>query len=767
MSESFYHYVPQADVDLPTAAIARQQAKTEASTPALLPLPRRQFLKLAGVVGGGLVLGFLLGAPSRSEAAEPAASGDTPFQPNAFVQIRPDGRIILAAHSPEAGQGVKTTLPMLIAEELEVPWEAVTVEQSAISAERFGRQVAGGSGAVPDAWWRLRLAGATARVMLIAAAAQRWGVPVGECTAREAKVHHEGSGKSLTYGELASLAATLPVPDGSTIRLKERPDFRLLGKFVGGVDNRAIVTGQPLFGIDQRLPGLLYAVYVKCPRFRGKPREANLDEVKKLTGVVDAFIVEGKGGITQLQGGVAIVARSTHLAFQAERALRVVWDEADAATESTDAMLAQARELTDQPGERRNASGDFEQALEGAAKVVEAFYTYPFLSHATLEPQNCTAWLHDGKLELWVPSQAPQGIAGFAAGIAGVSPNQVVLHQLRIGGGFGRRLENDYAFEVAAIAKRIDAPVKLCATRESDLQHDYYRVGGAHRFTGGLDAQGKLVALRDRTVTYTNPEREGNRSVNGGAVHPSNLQCPEIPNVVVEEALVPLKVPTGWWRAPGSCSLAWVFQSFIHELATAAGRDHRDFLLEQLGEPRWLGDKSMYQLNTERAIAVIRLATEKADWGTPLGPRQGRGLAFYFSHLGYFAEVAEVTVSERKEVRISRVVVAGDVGMLLNRSGGENQVQGSVIDAISVLAGQEIQLENGAVRQGNFDAYPLLRIGAQPKIEIHWRTSEHSPTGLGEPAFPPLAPAVTNAIFAATGERIRTMPITKAGFRIV
>lgn len=767
MSGHFYDVEPVPGIDLPEAYFTRQKARTaavEESADGPQTMPRRQFLKLSGIAGGGLVLAFSLASPTRANAAE--AKGKPVFEPNSYIQIKPDGTIVLMAYSPEGGQGVHTFLPMIMAEELEVPWESVTIVQSGISAEKYGRQVAGGSGATPWAWWPIRQAGATARTMLVSAAALTWKVPESECVAADGQVKHLKSKKKLSYGKLADKAATLPVPDKDSLKLKDRRDYKILGKFTTQVENHAIVTGKPIFGIDQNHPGMVYAVYVKCPSFAGVPKKANLNEVKQLKGVLDAFIVEGHGGPRALSPGVAIVAKSTYEALQAQQALRVDWDTSAASSDSWSDYQKQARTLTSAPGEELDNSGDFDAAHSKASKVVESYYSYPYVSHAPMEPQNCTAWFRDGVMEIWIPSQAPQGIPGLVAPIAGVDQSKVKLHQLRMGGGFGRRLINDFVCEAVAVARQVKAPVKLLWTREADMAHDFYRVGGFHNLTGCLDDNGKLAGLRNRTVIFVDPDDEKANPGPGGAVRAGAMQCPEIPNLRFEGANIPSKVPTGWWRAPGACSLAWVFQSFIHEMAVAANRDHLEFLLEQLGEPRWLGNKSDNALNTERAINVIKEAAGKGDWGKPMSKGRGRGLSFYFSHKGYFAMVAEVTVNG-SNVKVDRVVAVGDVGMLLNPAGGGNQVEGSIVDAISVMAGQEITFENGAVAEDNFDSFPLLRIEAAPKIELYWLTTDYDPTGLGEPAFPPVTAAVTNAIFDATGKRIRTMPISKEGFRIV
>ncbi len=766
MNKDLYDYELIPDVDMPAEFVARENARSAAAAEETdASIPRRRFLKLTGIAGGGLALAFAIGRSQRVHGAH-HGGGHAPFAPNSFIQIKPDGSIVLAAKNPEVGQGVKTFLPMILAEELEAPWESVMIEQSDIDRDRFGIQSAGGSQSTPRNWNLLREAGAVARTMLVTAAAQSWGVDASKCKADQGFVVNESTGAKLSYGELATAAAKLPVPDAKSVTLKERSEFKLLGKFVAGVDNRDLVTGQPLFGIDQNLPGMRYAVYVKCPSFGGAVKRANLEELKGLPGVVDAFILKGNSVDGQLMPGVAILARSTYEAFQAEKALQVSWDKGPASSESWIDFKEQARELTSKPGPVTESQGDMDAAISGADKTVDAFYTYPFLSHSNLEPQNCTAWYRDGKMQLWAPSQTPQAIAGMLANLLDIEQDDVEITQLRIGGGFGRRLINDFVCEAAAIAKRVDYPVKLMWNREADMAHDFYRVGGFHNLKGTLDSKGKLTGFQDRTIVFTQPSNP-KRPVRGGNVRAANVQCPEIPNVRIETHQIPLQVPCGWWRAPGSCALGWVFQSFIHEMAVAADRDHLEFLLEQFGEPRWMKEGDARAFNTERAINVTKLAAEKGDWGKRMKKGQGRGLSFYFSHLGYFAEVAEVTVDDSNRVTVDRVVVAADVGMLLNPAGGENQVEGSVVDGLSTLAGQEISFEEGAVRQSNFDDYPLLRMPSTPKIEMHWMTTDHSPTGLGEPAFPPLAAAVTNAIHDATGKRIRTMPISKEGFQVV
>ena len=716
---------------------------------------RRQFMRLTGLAGGGLMLAFTLRPP---RAAADAAGG--PLQPNGFLRIDADG-ILIYAKNPEIGQGVKTSLPMIVAEELDAGWEDVRVEQSPIDEAAYGPQFAGGSLSIPMNWDRLRYAGATARAMLVAAAAARLGVPAASLKTGASRVEHAGG--SLAYTELAAEAAALPVPDAATLTLKERSAYRLLGQRITGVDNVALVRGEPLFGIDQIVPGMKYATYQKCGAIGGKVKGANLEAVKALPGVVDAFVLEGNGNAMELLPGVAIVADSTWAAIRAKRTLRVEWDESSAGTDSWSEAAAAAAKLRDTAGEQVFDAGNVDDAFAASPKRLDASYAYHFVSHAQLEPQNCTARYADGAIELWAPTQTPgSGIRGVANTL-GIDPAKVTVHQLRCGGGFGRRLYNDFMCEAAAIAKRAGVPVKLQWTREDDMCCDLFRAGGFHHVAGALDEDGRVSAWQDRFVTFTN---DGKRPVSGGDLSGRVFPAGLLANVRYEQTALPWSSRCAAWRAPGSNVFAFVVQSFLHELAAAAGRDHLEVLLEVLGEPRWLQEGQMQALHTGRAAGVVRLAAERAGWGRELPPGRALGLAFYFSHAGHIAEVADVSVSAEKQVKVHRVTVAADVGPIVNLSGAENQIQGSVVDGLSTMLGLTIGFENGRAQQKNFDSYPLLRMPATPAVDVHFVASDFTPTGLGEPALPPLAPAVCNAIYAATGERVRTMPISEAGYRL-
>jgi isoquinoline 1-oxidoreductase beta subunit len=731
---------------------AETQAATERVT-------RRTFLKLTGLVGGGLVLAFHVG--EQGTAFANARPKD--FAPNAFLRISPQGTITLYSKAPEIGQGIKTAFPMIIAEELDADWSHVKVEQAAINPAVYGRQSAGGSRSIPTSWDQLRRAGAVGRAMLVSAAARQWQVSEAELTTENSVVYHKPSNRKATYASLATAAAALPVPDEQSVKLKTRAEYKLLGKRITGVDNHAIVTGKPLFGIDQVLPGMQYAVFVKCPAVGGKVLEANLDEIRKLPGVTQAFVIEGTGKPTEVMPGVAILAKSTWAAFKAREKLEVKWDESSASKDSWSAYVEQARKLASQPGAESIRETGNVDAVFAESKTVEAFYSYPFIAHAPMEPQNTTAVFKDGAIEIWSPTQTPEAGVQLVADVLGIAPEKVTLHQTRVGGGFGRRLMNDYMCEAAVIARQAGVPVKLQWTREDDMHHDFFRVGGFHSFKGGLDKSGKLVAWQDHFITFT---QDGERPTSGGDMSAEEFPAQLVPNARLTQTKLKLQIPTGPWRAPRSCAIAFAIQSFLHECAVSANRDHLDFLLEVLGEPRWLKEGDAYALNTGRAAAVIKLAAEKAGWGRPMPKGRGLGLAFHFSHAGHFAEVAEVSVDANRKLTVHRVVVAGDIGPIINMSGAENQTEGAVIDGFSAAMGQQIDFENGRIAQNNFDSYPLLRITHAPKVESYFIQSDFTPTGVGEPALPPVAPAIANAIFAATGHRVRSMPFTKEGFTL-
>ena len=711
------------------------------------PMNRRSFLKVSMLASGALVIGC-----GRVGTSDDTSIDAETWVANLYVRINTDGTVTIVSKNPEAGQGVKTAFPMVVAECLDIDWKVVSVEQAPLD-DRYGRQVVGGSRGTPDGWDDLRVAGTAARQLLVAAASEGWGVAADECSTENGRVIHANSGNSARYETLLEVAAQLPVPDIDDLDLKSRPsDFSLLGTFVPGVDNQQIHTGQPLFGCDVRLDSMLYAIFEKCPTFGGKVGDANIEQVRKLPGVTHAFVVEGTDDLDGLQAGVAIVANTWWEASSARKKLRVDWvtDHAD----STADYDRQAKLLLEERGDTLRSDGDVDATLAGASNVVEATYYYPFVSHANMEPQNCTAHFHEsGRVEFWAPTQNPKSGRSLVARTLGIPEDRVHVNLTRIGGGFGRRLRNDFMAEVAWIAREVGQPVQLQWTREDDMRHDFYRPAGWHHFKAGLDDDGRMIAFDHHFVTFG---RDG-EPVSGASLSPGHYPAGLVPNFRLRQSLIETNVPTGPWRSPGHSAYCWCYQSFFDEVALAAGRDALEFRLDLLS--RSYGDT---EIDRQRVSDTLKLAAEKAGWGKrELSEDRGLGIAFHYDHLGYVSHVAEV-VADGSTVKVEKVFSAADVGPILNRSGAKNQVEGCVVDALST-AQLEITFANGAAQQSNFSDYELLRIGQAPDIECHFIQSDHSPTGLGEPPIAPATPAITNAIFGATGTRIRELPFARSG----
>jgi isoquinoline 1-oxidoreductase subunit beta len=736
---------------------------------------RRSFLRASVIAGGGMMLAYYVEPIEKALAAAQFGPPVT-LLPASFITIAPDGAITIIAKNPEIGQGVKVMLPMLIAEELDADWKTVKIEQGDLNPAKYGLQIAGGSTATPLNWDPMRQLGAQCRAMLIAAAADNWSVPASECTTTAGRVHHVASKRSASYGELSTKAASMPVPDPKTLTMKDPKDYRIIGKSAANPDIKKIVTGKPVFGIDFSMPGMLYANFEKCPVFGGKVASANLDEVKAQPGIRHAFIVDPGPDPTALAGGVAIVADSWYQARHArDNVLKVVWDEGPTAMQGTDTYNATAEDLNKkEPGQMLRKDGDVDAAFAApGVKVVEAAYTYPFLSHVPLEPQNCSASFKDGKLELWAPSQIPTGGVAQSAAALGIDQKDITLHLTRIGGGFGRRLTNDYVVEAAYIAKQVGVPIKLLWTREQDMAHDFYRPAGYHYLKGAVDSSGKLVAWRNHFVSFGANGRFAQSAGLGGEEFPSRF----IPNFSQLASMMPSGVPMGAMRAPGSNAIAFVMQSFIDELAHAAGKDPVQFRLDLLSNtalpmaPPPPGTPVAFApvaFDGPRMKAVVETVAERSGWGkTKLPKDTGMGVAFHFSHRGYFAEVAQVQVIKETQLKVHKVWVVGDIGSVgaINPTAAENISQGAVIEGMSHVMGYEIVIDKGRAMQSNFHQYPPLRLTQAPReIDVYFLKSDNPPTGLGEPALPPMPPAITNAIFAVTGKRVRSLPLTNLGY---
>jgi isoquinoline 1-oxidoreductase beta subunit len=734
------------------------------------PVSRRDFLRVTAIAGGGLLLASYVEPLSALESITANNAADASL--SAFIRITPDGIVTITAKNPEIGQGVKTMLPMLIAEELDVDWSNVRVEQAPLDTVRFQAQSAGGSTATPTNWIPMRRVGAAGRAMLVGAAAKRWNVDVKELETERGVVRHRASNRTATYGELATDAATITPPDLASVQLKDPKTFRIIGTRVRGVDTKAIVTGKPMYGIDVTLPGMLYATFEKAPVFGSKVATANLDEIKAMPGIKHAFVVDGDSRTPQnlagLLGGVAIVGQSWWHAKNARSKLKVTWNENSTAQQSSELFAQQADKLSKEPPHSSlRKDGDVATALGSASKTVEAAYFYPFIAHASLEPMNCTAHFKDGKIELWAPSQSPANGRGMVAQLLGIPPESVTVNITRSGGGFGRRLNNDYMVEAAWIAKEVGVPVKLLWTREDDTQHDFYRPAGWHYFKGGVDANGKISAWHDHFVTFSRGEQFAPSANIGATEFPQRF----VPNYALDISVMPLGVPTGFLRAPVSNGIAFAIQGFIDELAHAAGRDPLQFRIDLLSSgaplPAPTGNGPQPQgYNGERMKGVLELVREKSGWGKTLPKGTGMGVAFHFSHRGYFATVAQVTVTRAGALTINKVWSAGDIGSeIINPSGAENQVEGSVLDGIAHVLGQEITIDKGRVVQSNFHNFRLLRMNQAVPVEVHFLKSDNSPTGVGEPALPPVPPAIVNAIFAATGKRVRSLPLSKVDLK--
>jgi isoquinoline 1-oxidoreductase beta subunit len=699
-------------------------------------MERRAFLQTAGTVGAGLVIGFRI--PTRGEQ-EPA-----PFAPNAWLRIGADDSVLVIVDRSEMGQGVTTALPMLLAEELEADWTKVQIEfapaDKAYVNPLFGLQGTGGSTSVRAAWTPLRKAGAAAREVLITAAAQRWGVNRTECHAERGAVVHAKTRRRLRYGQLAARAAALPVP--ADVPLKDRKDWRIVGKPTKRLDTPSKTNGRAKFGIDVWVPGLRVAVVARSPVFGGKVKSFDATAARAIEGVRD---------VVQISSGVAVVGTGYWPARQGRDALKVEWDEGPVATVSSASISQLFAERAGQAGAVARHDGDPEGALGGAASRIEADYELPFLAHTTMEPMNCTAHVRADGVDIWAPTQFQGGAQGLGAQIGGVPPEKVQVHTTYLGGGFGRRFELDFIQEALETSKAAGGvPVKVVWSREDDIRNAQYRPANFHRMRAGLGADGRPVAWTHRIVAPSIMARVFPGSVQNGldgeAVEGGKEMAYAIPNVHVDYVLTDTGIPVGFWRSVNNSFNAFAVETFVDELAAAAKVDPFEYRRGLLA-------------NAPRHRGVLELAAAKAGWGTPLAAGRARGIAVHKSFESFVAQVAEVSVSPAGEVRVHRVVCAVDCGMTVNPDTIEAQMQSGIVFGLTAALKGAITIDKGRVQQGNFDDYEMLRLADVPVIEVYIVPSSEAPGGVGEPGTPPIAPAVCNAIFAATGKRIRKLPI--------
>jgi isoquinoline 1-oxidoreductase beta subunit len=733
-------------------------------------LDRRQFLKAGSSTAAGLVLGFWL--PQRGGRFAKAQAGEEQhaFAPNAFVRVAPDDVVTVISKHCEAGQGIHTGLATILAEELDADWAQVRVEpapadQTLYKNLQFGSQTTGGSNSIPNSWEQYRRAGATARAMLISAAAKKWNVPKIELLADRGIIKHELSSRQATFGELAEAAALLPVP--AEVTLKNPKNFKLIGAVrLPRIDCKAKTLGTAVFASDFSLPGMLTAVIARPPRFGAVVRGFDPTAAKTVPGVTD---------VVQTPTGVAVVAKSFSAARRGRNLLHIDWDESNAETRGTPELISEYRALLSQPGAIARRDGDCALAFSRAARTLTADFEYPYLAHAPMEPLSAVVRLSANRCDIWTGDWDISGVQDDSVRISGLKQEQILIHSLYGGGSFGRR--GGDASQAVEIAKAIGgrAPVKLLWTREEDIRVDAYRPMYLHRLTAGLDEQGNLIAWQHRIVGQSVLGDDPGFIIDGiditSVAGASNIPY-DIPNIIVDLHTPRSGIPVDQWRSVGDSHTAFSVETFLDDVAHAVGKDPYQFRLELLSkDPR---NKAILQLTAPAPMGqslfakfprdrqVMQLAAEKAGWGTPLAPGRGRGLAVHYSFHASLAYVAEVTVSADGSVKVDRVVCAVDCGIAINPDVIRAQVEGGVAFGLGAILYSTISLKQGRVEQSNFNDYRVLRMSSMPTVEVYIVNSEEPPSGIGEPTVPPIGPAVSNAIFAATGTRVRTLPLSRA-----
>jgi len=745
---------------------------------------RRRFLQGVSTLGA-----FVLAAgfPSAVRAADPPKYGADGMphgwvdDPLVFVAIGDDGIVSIVCHRSEMGQGVRTGMPMIVADELEADWKRVRVVQATGDEKRFGNQDTDGSRSTRHFFEPMRRCGAAMRTMLEAAAAAQWGVPVNEVEAKNHEVVHKASGKRAGYGSLARAAAGQPVPARDTVRLKDPSQFRYVGKGqLKLVDGRDIVTGKAQYGIDTRLDGMLYAVVAHPPVYGGKLKSVDSAETLKVPGVVRVVEIESTPGPAEFNplGGVGVIANNTWAAIQGRKALKLTWDDGPNATYDSVAFKATLEEAARKPGRVVRDEGNFEAAAAAAAKRITAEYYLPHLAHAPMEPPAATVRISGGQCEVWACVQSPQATRDRVAKRLGMSPDDVTVNVTLLGGGFGRKSKPDFAVEAAILSKAMDGkPVKVTWTREDDLQHTYFHTVSVEHLEAGVDAQGKPVAWLHRSVAPTifstfvaGAKQEAALELGMGVINVPFA----IPNIRIENPEAEAHTRIGWFRSVSNIPHAFAVQSFVAELAAAAGRDEKDFLLEVIGPPRVVSPEALkdswnhgesperYPVDTGRLRRVVETAAKEAGWGRRLPKGRGLGIAAHYSFVSYVAAVVEVAVDKQGVMTIPRVDIAVDCGATVNPERVRAQMQGACVMGISVATLGEMSFKAGRAEQGNFDTYQITRMSGAPRdIRVHVLPGDYSKPmgGVGEPGVPPVSPALCNAIFAATGKRIRTLPI--------